>query len=39
VFTAMITEKISDRPNTGHNTVGVNGEDMLRVQVDTQFKF
>jgi hypothetical protein len=39
VFTAMITEKISDRPNVGHNTVGVNGEDMLRVQVDTQFKF
>ena len=39
VFTAFITEKISDRPNTGHNTVGVNGEDLLRVQVDTQFKF
>jgi hypothetical protein len=39
VFTAFITKKISDRPNAGHNTVGVNGEDMLRVQVDTQFKF
>jgi len=39
VFTTFITEKISDRPNTGHNTVGVNGEDLLRVQMDTQFKF
>jgi hypothetical protein len=38
-FTAFITEKISDRPNAGHNTVGINGEDLLRVQVDSQFKF
>jgi hypothetical protein len=38
-FTAFITEKISDRPNTGHNTVGIDGEDQLRIQVDTQFKF
>lgn len=38
-FTAFITEKISDRPNTGHNTVGLQGEDELRVQMDTTFKF
>jgi hypothetical protein len=38
-FTAFITRKISDRPNSGHNTVGVAGEDLLRIEADTVFKF
>jgi len=38
-FAAIITEKISDRLNTGHNTVGIAGQDQLRVQVDSVFKF
>lgn len=36
---AFITEKISDRPNSGHNTVGFAGENQLRLQADTVFKF
>ena len=38
-FTAFITQKISDRPNSSHNTVGVAGENQLRLQADTVFKF
>ena len=38
-FAAFITQKLSDRPNSGHNTVGVAGEDQLRLQADTIFKF
>ena len=38
-FAAIITEKISVRPNSGHNTVGFAGEDQLRIQADTVFKF
>jgi hypothetical protein len=38
-FAAFITEKISNRPNSGHNTVGIAGQDLLRVQVDTVLKF
>jgi hypothetical protein len=38
-FTAFITEKISDRPNSGNNQRGLRGEDLLRVQMDTVFKF
>lgn len=38
-FAAFITEKISDRPNTGHNISGIAGEDLLRFQVDTVVKF
>jgi len=37
--TGFITEKISSRPNSGENTRGKNGSDLLRVQVDTVFKF
>jgi hypothetical protein len=36
---AFITEKISSRPNSGENTRGKNGSDLLRVQADTVFKF
>jgi hypothetical protein len=41
-FTAFITEKISslsNRPNSGHNQVGVPGEDQLHLYVDSMFKF
>ena len=38
-FTGFVTEKISNRPNSGHNTQGVNGQDELRIQVDSVFKF
>jgi hypothetical protein len=37
--TAFLTEKISRRPNTGHNTVGIAGEEQLRLQADTVLKF
>lgn len=40
---AFLTEKISDRPNNGHNTVGGigpnHGQDMLRIIADSSFKF
>jgi hypothetical protein len=35
----FITEKISNRPNTGHNQVGFNGENQYRMFLDTMFKF
>jgi hypothetical protein len=38
-FAAFVTQKISDRPNSGHDTVGFAGEDHLRIQVDSVFKF
>ena len=38
-FTAFITEKISNRPNGGHNQSGVNGQDQVRLFFDTMFKF
>ena len=37
--TAYITEKITDRSNTGHNALGIDGEQQIRVFVDTIFKF
>jgi Putative porin len=37
--TAFITQKISDRANSGHNQVGFNGENQVRLFVDTLFKF
>jgi hypothetical protein len=41
--TMFITHKISDRANSGHNTVGAiganHGQDMMRLQVDSVFKF
>ncbi|OHE81095.1 MAG: hypothetical protein A2107_06560 [Verrucomicrobia bacterium GWF2_62_7] len=36
---AFLTDKISDRPNTGHNTLGFHGQDFARFQFDTMFKF
>lgn len=41
---AFISEKISDRPHSktgpnAHNTDGKRGEDMLRIIVDSSFKF
>ena len=39
VFSTYITEKISDRPNIGHNAIGIAGEDLFRMRVDTIFKF
>jgi len=40
---AFVTSKISNRPNSGHNTVGgigaYHGEEMLRIIVDSSFKF
>ncbi len=39
---AFITEKISNRPNSGHNTrgsIGAADEQLLRVQLDSSFKF
>ncbi len=36
---AGITEKITRRPNSGHDTVGVAGENLLRLQTDSTFKF
>ena len=38
-FNAFITEKISDRPNSGHNTVGVPGQNLLRLEVDSLWRF
>jgi hypothetical protein len=38
-FKALLTDKISDRPNSQNNTRGINDEDMLRVQIDSSFKF
>lgn len=38
-FTAFLTEKISTRPNSGQNQRGFSGEDLLRLQFDTVFKF
>ncbi|MCX7887808.1 MAG: putative porin [Verrucomicrobiae bacterium] len=42
-ITAFLTSKISDRPNTGHNTIGAigpnHGQEMLRILVDTSFRF
>lgn len=37
--TAFVTRKISDRNNLNHNTVGNVADDLLRVEVDTVFKF
>jgi hypothetical protein len=40
--TAYVTEKISslsDRPNSGHNQVGIPGQDNLHFYADTMFKF
>jgi hypothetical protein len=41
--TVFLTEKISNRANSGHNTVGgitpFHGQDMLRLQLDSVFKF
>jgi hypothetical protein len=41
--TGFLTEKLSNRANGGHNTVGgiraFHGQDMLRLQVDSAFKF
>jgi len=40
VFTSFIVEKISNRPNANsHNQQGIPGENMLRLALDTQFKF
>jgi hypothetical protein len=36
---AFITEKISSRPNSGENTRGLSGEELLRAQMDSAFKF
>ena len=36
---AFITEKISNRPSSGHNTRGNGTDDLLRIQADTIFKF
>jgi len=36
---AFVTEKISDRPNTGHNNLGINGQESSRFQFDMMFKF
>lgn len=38
-ITAFLTEKISDRPNTGNNTRGLNDEWHFRALVDNVFKF
>lgn len=38
-FAGFITEKISHRPNSGNNTRGLEGEDLLRIQIDSVFKF
>lgn len=39
-FTTFLTEKISNRPNDNpHNQQGVPGENMLRLELDTQFRF
>lgn len=38
-FAAFVTQKISNRPNSGNNARGIEGEDLLRVQVDSVFKF
>ncbi len=40
VFTSFITQKISSRPNSiAHNQQGFAGENMLRLEFDTQFRF
>ncbi len=38
-FKGFLTEKISSRPNGGHTVTGADGEDLLRIQLDTVFKF
>ncbi len=38
-FAGFVTEKISHRPNSGNNTRGIEGEDLLRIQIDSVFKF
>ncbi len=38
-FAGFITEKISHRPNSGNSTRGLEGEDLLRIQIDSVFKF
>ena len=40
-ITAFITEKISNRPNSGarYTAAPRTGEDLLRVQIDNVFKF
>ncbi|MCS7047917.1 MAG: putative porin [Verrucomicrobiae bacterium] len=39
-LTAFITEKISNRPDSGHNiSAPRRGEDLLRLQLDTLFRF
>jgi Putative porin len=38
-FTAFVTEKISNRPNGGHNQSGISGQDQTRLFFDTMFKF
>ena len=37
--TTFITEKITDRANAGHNQLGIDGEQQIRMFVDTIFKF
>jgi len=40
ILTSSITQKISNRPNaTAHNQQGIPGESMLRLALDTQFRF
>jgi len=36
---AFLTEKISNRANSGHNTVSYNNTELLRIQLDTAWKF
>jgi hypothetical protein len=38
-FTMFVTEKISLRPNSGQNIRGLKGDDLLRLQLDSSFKF
>lgn len=38
-FSALVTEKISNRPNGGHNQAGIDGEEQLRLFFDSMFKF
>ncbi len=39
IFSTYLTQKISDTPNTGHNMRGESGENLLRLQADTLFRF
>jgi hypothetical protein len=36
---ASVTEKISNRPNADNNTRGFRGEDLLRLQLDSNWRF